>query len=72
MAPAPDDKARGAHREQEVELLQLPPPAQMQQVDGTVSSTPSRGTGTGSAQAYEEYDDDPYDDDQPGRGARQP
>ena len=44
--------ARVAHREQEV------PAVQMQQVDGTVSSTPRRGTG--SPQAYEVYEDDIY------------
>ena len=64
-----DDAARVAHGEQEVELLTPPPAAQMQQVDGTVSNTPSRGSG--SPQAYEEYDAF-YGDDQPRGGQRRP
>ena len=57
-----DDAEQIAHGEQELELQPLPPAAQMQQVDGTVSSTPSRSTG--SPQAYDEYDV-LYGDDQP-------
>ena len=64
-----DDAEQVAHGEQEVELQPPPPAAQMQQVDGTVSSTPSRSTG--STQAYEEYDVF-YGDDQPQGGQRRP
>ena len=64
-----DDAEQVAHGEQEVELQPLPPAAQMQQVDGTVSSTPSRSNG--SPQAYDEYDV-LYGDDQPQGGQRRP
>ena len=58
-----------ADREPEAELPS-PPPAQMQQVDGTMSSTPSRGSS--SPQAYDEFEDNHYSEDRQERGARRP
>ena len=53
-------------------LAELPPPlpAQIQQVDGTVISTPSRGSS--SPQAYDEFEDDHYGEDRQERGVRRP
>ena len=64
-----DDAEQVAHGEQKVELQPLPPAAQMQQVEGTVSSTPSRSNG--SPQAYDEYNV-LYGDDQQQGGQRRP
>ena len=64
----PGGVAAAAHQEPEGELP--PPPAQMQQVNGTVSSTPSRGTS--SPQAYDEFEDDLYSDDRQELGVRRP
>ena len=69
-AADPGGVAAAANREPEAELPPLPPPAQMQQVDWTVSSTPSRGTS--SPQAYDEFEDDLYGDDRQERGVRRP
>ena len=60
-----------AAADQELEA-ELPPlrPALIQQVDGSVSSTPSRGSS--SPQAYDEYEDDHYSEDRQERGVRGP
>ena len=50
--------------------LPPPPPAQIQQVDGTVSSTPSRGSSP--PQEYDEFKDDLYSEDRQERVVRQP
>ena len=50
-----------ADREPEAELLP-PQPALIQQVDGTVSSAPSRGSS--SPQEYDEFEDDHYSEEQ--------
>ena len=47
-----------------------PQPAMMQQVDGTVSSMPSRGSS--SPQAYDEYDNNNYSEGIQDRGVRRP
>ena len=57
-----DNAEQVAERELEVEQQPPPPVAQIMQIDGTISITPSRSNS--SPQAYDEYDV-LYGDDQP-------